>query len=118
MTLYKSVDTDNYIEAFQKALKKKSGVQRFPNDDEVISELKIKNIYNIKGKNKSYFLERLENFENKEPVLISENEDITIEHIFPQKPSKWKNTLPEKDFELFILFNKFKNSKKCIHKDH
>lgn len=100
MTLYKSVKADAYVKSLEKALKKKTGVQRFPNDDEVINELIIKNMYNIKGKNKTYFLERLENFENKEPVLIDDNEDISIEHIFPQKPQKWKNSLTSKDFNL------------------
>jgi uncharacterized protein with ParB-like and HNH nuclease domain len=100
MTLYRSIKVEEYIESLEKALKKKGGIQRFPNDDEVINELKIKNMYKIQGKNKTYFLERLENHKNKEPVLISDNEDITVEHIFPQKPSKWESTLSREDFRL------------------
>jgi len=43
-------------------------------------------MYGIQTKNRSYFLERLENFENREFVKIDDNPDITIEHIFPQNP--------------------------------
>jgi hypothetical protein len=40
---------------------------------------------------RTYLLERLENFQNNEPVAIEGNSDITIEHIFPQNPdAKWK----------------------------
>jgi len=55
-----------------------------------------KDVYNIKTKNRIYFLERLENFQNQEPVVIEGNEKITIEHIFPQNPDpKWKFDLKE-----------------------
>ncbi len=69
----------------------RTGVQRFPRNAEVTDALRIKDVYNIKSKNRTYLLERLENFENREPVLIEGNPDITIEHIFPQNPdAKWK----------------------------
>ena len=46
-----------------------------------------------------YFLERLENYKSKEPIKISGNPDITIEHIFPQTPSlKWKQDLSDEDY--------------------
>lgn len=91
MNLYDKVDTSNYIYSIQKSLLQRTGVQRFPRNSEVIDALKIKDVYNIKSKNRTYLLERLENFENREPVLIDGNTDITIEHIFPQNPdAKWK----------------------------
>lgn len=91
MNLYDKVDTSNYIYSIQKSLLQRTGVQRFPRNTEVIDALKIKDVYNIKSKNRTYLLERLENFENREPVLIDGNTDITIEHIFPQNPdAKWK----------------------------
>lgn len=57
----------------------------FPRDTETINALKEKDVYNIKSKNRTYLLERLENYQNNEPVVIDGNSDITIEHIFPQK---------------------------------
>lgn len=91
MTLYEKVEKDNYLISLQKWLLKRAGSQRFPKDKEVIESLKLKDVYNIKSKNRTYLLERLENFENKEPVIIDGNSDITIEHIFPQNPDpKWK----------------------------
>ncbi|WNY28939.1 hypothetical protein MmiEs2_11520 [Methanimicrococcus stummii] len=94
MNLYEKVDENDYLYSIQKSLLQRKGVQRFPRDIEVIDALKIKDVYNIKSKNRTYLLERLENFENKEPVMIEGNSDITIEHIFPQNPdSKWKTDL-------------------------
>jgi uncharacterized protein with ParB-like and HNH nuclease domain len=91
MSFYKEVETNNYLFSIQKALLKLPGNSRFPKNNEVLEVLKFKDVYNIKSKNRVYFLERLENFENKEPVLIDGNQDITIEHIFPQTPDpKWK----------------------------
>ena len=53
------------------------------------------------SKNRTYLLERLENFENKEPVIIDGNTDITIEHIFPQNPEpKWKVDLGTDEYNL------------------
>jgi len=80
-------------------------VQRFPKNVEVIDALKVKDVYNIKSKNRTYLLERLENFENRELVLIEGNQDITIEHIFPQNPDpKWKIELGNDDYN-FIKEN-------------
>ena len=91
MTLYEKIDKDEYLLSLQKGLLKRQGSQRFPKNKEVIESLKLKDVYTIKSKNRTYLLERLENFENKEPVIIEGNTDITIEHIFPQNPDpKWK----------------------------
>lgn len=91
MTLYEKIDKENYLVSLQKWLLKRPGSQRFPKNNELIESLKLKDVYNVKSKNRTYLLERLENFENKEPVKIEGNTDITIEHIFPQNPDpKWK----------------------------
>jgi uncharacterized protein with ParB-like and HNH nuclease domain len=91
MSLYDKVDKKNYLYSIQKSLLQKTGIQRFPKNTEVLEVLKAKDMYNIKSKNRTYFLERLENFDNKEPVMVEGNTDITIEHIFPQNPdTKWK----------------------------
>ncbi len=98
-TLYRDIDKDNYIESIQITLLKKTGTQRFPDDEDVKSELEVRDMYHIKSKNRMYCLERLENHDNKEPVLLEGNKDITIEHIFPQTPSsRWKKELSKEDF--------------------
>lgn len=105
MNLYDKVEHDNYLFTIQKSLLQRTGVQRFPKNAEVIEALKVKDVYNIKSKNRTYLLERLENFENREPVMIDGNEDITIEHIFPQNPDpKWKLELGNEDYN-FIKEN-------------
>jgi uncharacterized protein with ParB-like and HNH nuclease domain len=94
MNLYDKVEPVNYLYSIQKSLLQRSGVQRFPKNQEVIDALKFKDVYNIKPKNRVYLLERLENFENTETVVIEGNPDITVEHIFPQNPDpQWKKEL-------------------------
>ena len=101
MTLYEKVNKDDYLLSLQQWLLKRPGSQRFPKNKEVIESLKLKDVYNIKSKNRTYLLERLENFENKEPVIIEGNADITIEHIFPQNPDpKWKVDLGADEYNL------------------
>lgn len=101
MTLYEKIDREDYLISLQKWLLQRPGSQRFPKNKEVIESLKLKDVYNIKSKNRTYLLERLENFENKEPVIIDGNPDITIEHIFPQNPDpKWKVELGTDDYNM------------------
>lgn len=101
MNLYDKVEPDNYLFSIQKSLLQRSGVQRFPRDTETINALKEKDVYNIKPKNRTYLLERLENHQNNEPVIIEGNSDITIEHIFPQNPdAKWKIELGNDEYNL------------------
>lgn len=94
MNLYEKVDKNEYLLSIQKSLMEKTGIQRFPNDNEIVETLKFKDVYNIKSKNRVYLLEKLENHNNREPVRIEGNTDITIEHIFPQNPDpKWEEYL-------------------------
>ena len=94
MDLYKSIDENDFINSLWKNLLTKTGSQRFPNNDEVFKELEFKDMYNIQPKNKTYFLERLENYGHRIQNNIDNNENVTIEHIFPQKPNgDWKNSL-------------------------
>lgn len=102
MRLYEDVNTSAYLFSIQKSLMKKKSSQRFPKDSEIIDMIKDKDIYSIQSRNRNYFLERLENFENKEPVQIDGNPDITVEHIFPQNPSlAWKQELNEEEYAEF-----------------
>jgi hypothetical protein len=99
MTLYDKVDVTDYLGSIQKWLITRPGSQRLPKNTEIIDVLRVKDVYNIKSKNRMYLLERLENFENTERVIIDGNEDITIEHIFPQHPDhKWKTELGNEEY--------------------
>jgi uncharacterized protein with ParB-like and HNH nuclease domain len=110
MGLYDKVEPNNYLFSIQKSLLQRSGIQRFPRNTETINALKEKDVYNIKPKNRTYLLERLENFQNNEPVAIEGNSDITIEHIFPQNPDpKWKIELGADEYNL-IKENYYLNS--------
>lgn len=105
MNLYDKVESSNYLLSIQKSLLQRTGVQRFPRNSEFIDALKMKDVYNIKAKNRTYLLERLENLDNREPVIIDGNQDITIEHIFPQNPDpKWKINLDNEEYN-FIKEN-------------
>jgi uncharacterized protein with ParB-like and HNH nuclease domain len=105
MSLYDKVEEDNYLPSIQKSLLQRSGIQRFPKDTETTNALKKKDVYNIKPKNRTYLLERIENYQNKEPVLIEGNSEITIEHIYPQIPDpKWKLELGAEEYN-FIKEN-------------
>ena len=105
MTLYDKVEVDNYLYSIQKTLIQRTGVQRFPKNSEVVDALRVKDLYNIKSKNRIYMLDRLENFENTERVTIDGNSLITIEHIFPQNPDpKWKIDLGNDEYN-FIKEN-------------
>lgn len=99
MRMYEDIDKTNYFESLCMSLVIKKGSQRFPKDSELIATLKEKDVYNIKSKNRVYLLERLENYNNKEQVTIENNSNITIEHVFPQKPDvKWKMELEENEY--------------------
>ena len=100
MRLYEDIDKNNYLESIQISLLRKKGTQRFPSNFEISNSLKEKDVYNIKSKNRIYFLERLENHNNKEYVKIDGNTQITIEHIFPQNPdAEWKINLGEDTYK-------------------
>ncbi len=101
MTLYGEINKDDYLPSLEKTLVKKTGSQRFPNDKEIKVALKEKDVYNIKSKNKIYFLELLENHNNREFVSIDSNPLITIEHIFPRNPNpKWKEGLESQEYNI------------------
>lgn len=105
MNFYDKIDKNNYLLSVQKAFMQLPGNSRFPRNVETKKALKIKDFYNIKSKNRSYLFEKLENYQNKEVVLIEGNSDITVEHIFPQSPDqKWKNEMTIEDFS-FIKDN-------------
>lgn len=108
MALYSEVDTENYFESVSIALVKKKGTGKLPTDEDLKTALKDKDLYNIQSKNRNYMFELLENFNNKEYVDTS-NENITIEHIFPQTPNDdWDKNITPDDY--FMLKEKYLNT--------
>ena len=69
----------------------------FPKDEEFLNGFTTKNIYSMRGKNRQYLFERLENGKSKEKndvVRNLEEGNYTIEHIMPQTLSAaWKQAL-------------------------
>jgi uncharacterized protein with ParB-like and HNH nuclease domain len=108
MNLYTEVTKDNYLFSIQKAIVKKKGVGRFPLNNEIEIILAEKDVYNIQSKNKLYFFELLENYNNREYVKV-DSPAITVEHIFPQTPDvKWRYEVSDKDYDL--LSEKYVNT--------
>ncbi len=101
MTLYAEVDTEDYFDSIAKALVKKKGSAKFPSNEDLKTALKDKDLYNTQPKNRNYLFEMLENYNNKEFVNTN-NEAITIEHIFPRNPNeKWSTDLTSGEYFLF-----------------
>ncbi len=136
MVLYEKIDQCNYEESMYRYIMSLGGKQRMPNDNEIREKLKDKDIYSARGKNKEYLLSQLENWQNKEFVEILGNDEITIEHIFPQNPSnEWKIRLNKEEYNEFattylhtlgnltlsgnngLLANKTFEQKKIMNKD-
>jgi len=91
--LYKSVNTENYLESVQASFQLLDSYKRFPGDTEFEREIISKDVYNFRSRN--YLLSKLENFKRKEFVNVDE---YTIEHILPQNQNlseEWRNMLGE-----------------------
>ena len=101
-TLHNSVlkskkESDTYSSVMIYILESKKLSSAFPKDDEFTNGFTSKNIYSMRGKNKQYLFERLENGSSKEKNDVVKNiEDgtLTIEHIMPQTlNNSWKQAL-------------------------
>ncbi len=90
----KKIDKKQYLKSVEEHFGSLTGNQKFPNDFEFKDSLITKELYGqnkTKKKKTRYFLERLENFDTKEPVNTKE---CTIEHIMPQTlTEEWKRDL-------------------------
>ncbi|QEE96179.1 DUF262 domain-containing protein [Helicobacter pylori] len=85
----KKIDKKQYLKSVEKHFGSLKGKQRFPNNDEFKKLFITIDFYNFKKR--EYFLERLENFDTKEPVNTQE---CTTEHIMPQTlTEKWERDL-------------------------
>lgn len=78
---------EDYFEKFKFALLAKKDRVRFPDDDEFAEALETRQVYQMNSKNKTYILERFENFgtkEDKDVYRHLEDGTFSIEHIMPQ----------------------------------
>ena len=88
---------------YYKSLEESLLNQDFPTEDELKEALKTKNVYKDKEKLR-YVFKELENYNHNE-LIDFENEKITIEHIFPQKPNKsWKEKYSDYELEEMKTF--------------
>ncbi|WP_101021649.1 DUF262 and DUF1524 domain-containing protein [Helicobacter pylori] len=90
----KKIDKKQYLKSVEEHFGSLTGNQKFPNDFEFKDSFITKELYHPKKTEKVFnFLERLENFDTKEPVNTQE---CTIEHIMPQTlTEEWKRDLGE-----------------------
>lgn len=104
--ILKLADGESYVEVFKFLLLNKKGSSIFPDDDEFITNLRIKNIYRMNKKNKEYLFDRLENKDTVERVNVISLMDegtLTIEHVMPQTLSaQWKKELGEEYDKIYI----------------
>ncbi len=95
MNLYYKIDKNNYYNSIEIYLIN----QKFPNDKDLKENLKINPIYKEAPEKLMYIFERIEN-ENHNEKIDFNSTNITLEHIFPQKPnSKWKDSLVAVEYE-------------------
>jgi uncharacterized protein with ParB-like and HNH nuclease domain/predicted transport protein len=90
-TFSKEIDKGNYLESVLAAFFLKDAYKRFPNNEEFVRELYVKDVYNFRNRN--FLLRKLENHERKEIIEI---EAYTIEHIMPQNNNlsmQWRQDL-------------------------
>ncbi len=91
LSFTKHIQKDEYFKSLKVHFGYLTEKQRFPNNDEFKKLFITIDFYKFK-KNK-YFLERLENFDTKEPV---DTQKCNIEHIMPQTLTpKWEGDLGE-----------------------
>ncbi|MFP6134956.1 DUF262 domain-containing protein [Helicobacter pylori] len=87
----KHIQKDEYFKSLKAHFGYLTEKQRFPNNDEFKKLFITIDFYHFQKR--EYFLERLENFDTKEPVNTKE---CTIEHIMPQTlTEEWKRDLGE-----------------------
>lgn len=89
----RNINSDNYINSVKAFFIMLDSYKRLPSNEEFVKELKIRDIYNMRIRN--YILSKLENHDNKSPIII---ENFTVEHIMPQNTNlneNWKVDLGE-----------------------
>ena len=87
-TLKNYIRPDDYMNSVKAFFVMQDTYKEFPDNDKFEGAFESRDIYNMRARN--YILSRLENFENKAPIII---ENYTVEHIMPQNKnlsSEWQ----------------------------
>ncbi|WP_441751893.1 GmrSD restriction endonuclease domain-containing protein [Helicobacter pylori] len=99
LSFARHIQKDEYFKSLKVLFGYLTEKQRFPNNDEFKDCFITIDFYNKFKKKTKCFLERLENFDTKEPV---DTKGLTIEHIMPQEltedtedTEEWKRDLGE-----------------------
>ncbi|UOT04483.1 DUF262 domain-containing protein [Rhodococcus opacus] len=101
-TLYSEIhrvrgEGERFSDALTYSLRRRTTSGRFPTDDEFKESFATRNLYSIKGENRSYLFECLENNWSNDTHDIAralEGQSISIEHIMPQTlTSAWRQDL-------------------------
>ncbi len=85
-------DNNSYVDVFKYVLTSKGASGRFPKDTEFFTCFEEKDIYNMRGKNKMYLFDRLENkdtYERTNVISLMQDGVYTIEHIMPRTLTDW-----------------------------
>ena len=85
-------DNNSYVDVFKYVLTSKGASGRFPKDTEFFICFEEKDIYNMRGKNRLYLFDRLENkdtYERTNVISLMQDGVYTIEHIMPQTLTDW-----------------------------
>ena len=97
-TMKNSIQADDYLNSVKAAFYFADTYKRFPDDDEFKAALSERNMYSIRIS--KYFLVKLENEDNKEPIPYV---GYTTEHILPQNKNmrdEWKAALGDNYAEI------------------
>lgn len=78
-TLKNYIRPDDYLNSVKAFFVMQDTYKEFPDNDKFEGAFENRDIYNMRARN--YILSRLENFDNKAPIII---ENYTTEHIMPQ----------------------------------
>ena len=93
--MYAQLDTSDYLNSYKEVLLAKDNYQRMPDNREFAANFRLRDIYNLRSKNRDYIFDKFENWGSKEKTNIH---NYTIEHIMPQNPDlsqEWKDALGE-----------------------
>ncbi|EOH95251.1 DUF262 domain-containing protein [Enterococcus pallens] len=102
-TLYKDInkiDRETNItlkDVLSYILLSKTNTAKLPDDQEILEKLRTNDFYNINSSFRTYFFERIENFDHVEALQIYQgvkDQKYSVEHIMPRHLSReWKNEL-------------------------
>lgn len=102
-------EDNNYADVFKYILISKGTSGRLPKDTEFIQCFEEKDMYSLRGKNKLYLFDRLENkdtYERTNVIGLMQDGVYTIEHIMPQTLTDWwKNHLGSNYNEIYDTWN-------------